>query len=251
MNMEANMKRIYVSVLICIGVFILSGLNPLSAHSYEVGFRVLNDGGYYKNIPIEIRERDGGLLLDDFDYRSSGSGTYNFQIDLNTNDCTVYRVCLEVGKVYVISFDYGGSTGEKALYYTRDFLQCNPTSNDTFYTVTPSSVERYDDNPCWPEEVWGYPDAIPYYPLTLSLQVIDEKYVGDKITFTLRATAGGGDQNYNFSWTNAYPDVNSTPTTNPNIARRTILSTQRVTVSVTVTSNGDSVTRSKTLRGDI
>lgn len=83
--------------------------------------------------------------------------------------------------------------------------------------------------------------------LSVSLVIVDTTYVGDKITFLLRATASGGTGSYNFSWSGAYPDHQSTPTTNPNYARRTILSTQTVTVSVTVTSGAETVTKYKKL----
>jgi peptidyl-Asp metalloendopeptidase len=84
-------------------------------------------------------------------------------------------------------------------------------------------------------------------PLAVSLAITDVDYIGDKRVFLLRATASGGTGSYNFSWSGAYRDYYSTPTTNPNYARRTILSSQTVTVSVTVTSGTETVTKYKTL----
>jgi hypothetical protein len=162
---------------------------------------------------------------------------------LNTDDCHTCQACLEVGTVYVITIDYGGLTGEKSFYYTRDSLHCNPYDNDTFYAVKPSTIYRIDDNDCLVEDVWGYPNAAVEYPLTLSLVEEYIKVVGDKTTFRLRATAGGGNGSYSFSWSNAAPITG--PTVNPNKAVRTIL--RKTTVSVTVTSNGESKTKSITL----
>ena len=92
-------------------------------------------------------------------------------------------------------------------------------------------------------------NAIPSAPLSVSLVIAGTTYIGDKITYLLRATATGGNQSYYFTWRNAYPDSQSTPTTNPNYARRTILRSQTVTVRVTVTSAGQTVTKSITLSG--
>jgi hypothetical protein len=98
-------------------------------------------------------------------------------------------------------------------------------------------------NQCYPENVGGYPNAVVHYPLTLVL--VDEYFTvsGDKTWFRLRATAGGGDGSYYFTWNGATPITGAT--VNPNKAVRTIL--KKTTVSVTVTSNGDSVTKSITL----
>lgn len=239
--MEDFMQKSFFTFLIVISILLVINVTPMSAMTYEVGFRVMNDSSQYVSKSIEIRERDGGTLVGN--YQSSCSGTYNFRIDLNTDDCSTCQACLEVGTVYVITIDYGSTIGEKSFYYTRDSLQCNPYNNDTFYTVKPSSLSRYDDNPCEPEDAWGYPNATVQYPLTLSL--VEEYFtvVGDKTTFRLRATAGGGNGSYYFTWSNATPITG--PTVNPNKAVRTIL--RKTTVSVTVTSNGDSVTKSITL----
>lgn len=239
------MKRFFLTLFV-FGVLFLLNFNPLAAVTYEVGFRVLNDNEQYVNIPIEVRERDGGALVGN--YSSSGSGTYNFRIDLNTDVCNEYQVCLEPGVVYVIAFNYGGQIGEKSLYYTRDTVQCNPYNNDTFYTVTPSSVTRDDSNPCEPEDVWGYSDAFPYYPLTLSsIEIYDVEVLGDKTIYRLKATAGGGDRNYEFTWTNATPTTSAA--TNPNTAYRLIFQ-ESITVNVEVTSNGESKIKSITLPPD-
>jgi hypothetical protein len=80
--------------------------------------------------------------------------------------------------------------------------------------------------------------------------IYETNYVGDKIIYKLRATATGGDQNYTFSWSNA-SRTSPTSHTNPNTAIRTILRSQTVTVSVTVTSAGQTVTKYKTLYGEI
>jgi len=79
-----------------------------------------------------------------------------------------------------------------------------------------------------------------HYPLTLKLVVEYFNVIGDKTTFRLRATAGGGNGNYYFTWSRATPITGAA--VNPNKAVRTIL--RKTTVSVTVPSNGESVTSS-------
>jgi hypothetical protein len=238
------MRKTFFTFLMVISILLVFNVTSLSAMTYEVGFSVRNENNQTVSKSIVIRERDGGAWVGN--YQSSYSGTYNFHIDLNYTECNkTWQACLDVGKVYVITIDYEGTIGEKSFYYTRDFLQCNPYDNDTYYIVTPSTIGPDENKPnvCEPEDVWDYPNAAVHYPLTLAL--VDEYFrvVGDKTWFRLKATAGGGDGSYYFTWSGATSITGATA--NPNKAVRTIL--KKTTVSVTVTSNGESVTRSITL----
>ena len=73
----------------------------------------------------------------------------------------------------------------------------------------------------------------PGGPLTMDLVVDHSIPRGDKTTYYLKATAGGGAPPYYFTWTNATPNVGNT--VNPNTAVRTCLNTQHVTVTVCFT----------------
>lgn len=75
---------------------------------------------------------------------------------------------------------------------------------------------------------------LPGGPLTMDLVVDHTVPRGDKTTYFLKATAGGGAPPYYFKWTNATPNVGET--VNPNTAVRTCLNTQSVTVKVCFTN---------------
>jgi hypothetical protein len=141
--MEANMRKTTFAFFMVISILLVFNVTSLSAMTYEVGFKVMNDYNQNVNKPIEIREQDGGALVGN--YQSSYSGPYNFHIDLNNTECKTWQACLEVGIVYVITIDYGGTIGEKSFYYTRDSLQCNDYNNDTYYIVTPSTLGPDED----------------------------------------------------------------------------------------------------------
>lgn len=225
---------------------LLVSLLPLHANQYEVFFKVMDRDGDCISIPITVKYRDGGDEVGTLNSKDC-IDCNNFVIDLNGSAVPDFGIQLEVGTEYVIEFTFPGNI-KKSLCYRRDSFECSGGTFDTYYDLTPTSCETRENSPPCEEFAYLYPDCSPIYPLAVSLAIIDEKYVGDKITFTLRATASGGDQNFSFSWSNAYPTTGST--TNPNIAKRTILSSQTVTVSVTVTSYGESVTRSKVLSGE-
>jgi len=229
---------------------------PLFCTCYEVGFKVTN-GSSNVSIPIWVYDRFGGLRIDNGNLESSSSSGYNFQIDLNDNcppsppDCPVSCsiISLDPGTEYVIVFKYPG--GDNSVCFKRDQLQCTGGIYDTFYVVTPTSVDHESGtNFCEEETMCCEPDCQVSVPLAVSLVIYNTVYIGDKIVYYLRATASGGNQSYTFSWSGA-SRISPSNTTNPNQAKRTILSTQTVTVSVTVTSDGQSVTKSKTLYGDM
>ena len=225
---------------------------PIFPHCYEVGFQVKDANLNLVSIPIEVYVRDGGTRIDNGNLNSGTSG-YNFQIDLNDNcppfpaDCPVSCniISLDVATEYVIVFKY--PTGDKSLCFNREIFQCELGGYDAYYQVTPSTVTRVDGDYC--DEIGTYPDCCVIYPLAMSLVISDTDYIGDKITYTLRATASGGNQSYTFSWSNA--TQLSAPSANPNSGRRTILKSQTVTVTCTVYSNGEYVVKQKVLRGDL
>jgi len=229
---------------------ILIWSSPLFPHCYEVGFQVKDANLNLVSIPIEVYVRDGGTRVDNGHLNSTTSG-YNFQIDLNDNcppyppDCPVSCsiISLDPGTEYVIVFKY--PTGDKSLCFNRDPYQCELGGYDSYYQITPSAITRVDGDYCF--EIGDYPDCCVIYPLAMTLVITNTETNGDKITFTLRATATGGDQSYTFSWSNATQISN--PTANPNSAYRTILQSQTVTVSCTVYSNGEYVTKQKVLSG--
>ncbi len=245
------MKQFIVAAILII--LLITGTMPLVAHCYEVGFKVMDASNNCISIPIRVYERYGGIRIDNGHLNSSTLNGYNFQIDLNDNcppyppDCPVSCniISLDIGTEYVIVFEYPAS--DKSLCFSRAELECLGGTYDTYYKVKPDSVQFVEGGDC-EEIVSGYPDCSVIMPLSVSLVIYDTTYVGDKITFRLRATASGGDQSYYFTWSNA---TRTSPTayTNPNTAVRTILKSQTVTVSVTVTSNGQSVTKSKILSG--
>jgi hypothetical protein len=208
------------------------------------------------SIPIRVYERYGGTRIDNGNLNSSTLDGYNFQVDLNNNcppyppDCPVScnKISLNPGTEYVIVFEY--PAGDKSLCFLRDQLECYGGIYDTYYEVTPTSVSHAPGTDfCEEEYVSGYPDCSVIIPLSVSLVIYDTNYIGDKIVFYLRATATGGNQSYNFSWSGA-SRTSPTSSTNPNTAKRTILRSQTATVTVTVTSNGQTVSKSKTLSGE-
>jgi hypothetical protein len=230
---------------------------PLFSHCYEVGFKVMDGSGNNISIPIRVYERCGGLRIDNGNLESTTGSGYNFKIDLNDNcppnpsDCPVSCniISLDVGTDYDIVFEY--SSGDKSLCFKRGQLQCTGGFFDTYYEVTPTSVslDPISDS-CEEELLYGYPNCQVYPQLLVSLVIYRTEYIGSKVVFYLRATASGGTQSYTFSWSGA-SRISPTNTTNPNEAKRTILSTQTTTVSVTVTSGCQSITKSKTLYGEI
>lgn len=223
---------------------------PIFPHCYEAGFMVKDANLNLVSIPIQVYVRDGGTRVDN-GHLNSGTSGYNFQIDLNDNcypypaDCPVSCniISLEVGTEYVIVFKY--PTGDKSMCFNRELFQCELGGYDAYYQVTPSSIVRVDGDYC--DEIGTYPDCCVIYPLAMSLVISDTDYIGDKIIYTLRATASGGNQSYTFSWSNA--TQLSAPSANPNSGRRTILKSQTVTVTCTVYSNGEYVTKQKVLSG--
>ena len=246
------MKRL-ILVTLFISFFVV-GTIPLFSTCYEVGFKVMDSSENCISIPINVYERYGGTQVDTGHLNSSADTGYNFRIDLNDNcppyppDCPVSCniISLDPGTEYVIVFHY--PSGDKSVCFLRDELECTGGIYDTFYEVTPSSLAHaVESDICEGEYMSGYPDCSIVIPLSVSLVIYDTVYIGDKIVFYLRATATGGNQSYNFSWSNA-SCTSPSSTTNPNTAKRTILSSQTVTVSVTVTSDGQSVTKSKVLR---
>jgi hypothetical protein len=233
------------------------GSIPLFSHCYEVGFKVMNSSYNCISIPIEIYERYGGTRIDNGNLSSTTSCGYNFQVDLD-NDCpptpdeecevSCYRISLNPGTEYVIVFKY--PTGDKSLCFLRDVFECEGGIFDTYYEVTPTSVSLAPgSDSCYEEHLSGYPDCSVITPLSVSLVIYNTVFIGDKIVFYLRATATGGDQNYIFSWSGA-SRTSPTSSTNPNTAKRTILKSQTATVTVTVTSDGQTVSKSKTLSGE-
>lgn len=232
------MKK-FVPTLIIV-LFLAVGSISLEAHCYEVGFRVMDSSQNVVSIPVRVYERDTAIRIDNGSLCSSSYDGYNFRIDLNTNCYDNYTVQLETGVVYVIQLYY--PAGVKSFYYSRDYLQCTAYNSDTYYNVTPTSIHYAAENDCPSEDIWGYPDAQVQSTLSLSLTIYDIDIIGSKTIYSLRATATGGNQSYYFTWSNAYQT--SDPNVNPNTARRTVI--YPVTVGVTVTSGGDSVT--KTIR---
>lgn len=237
-------------VVIFLVFLLIAGSIPLLAHCYEVGFKVMDENDNNISIPIRVYERYGGNRIDNGNLNSSILSTFNFQIDL-TDDCPPYPpdcpvncniISLDVGTEYVIIFEY--PVGEKSLCFLREVLECDGSA-DTYYEIKPDGYEFVAGGICQ-EYISGYPDCSVTLPLLVSLVIYDILYAGDKIDFRLRATATGGDQNYTFSWSIART-TSPTPSTNPNTAHKIIYSNQTVTVSVTVTSDGQSVTKYKIL----
>lgn len=248
------MKRLILVVIFI--SFLAVGTIPLFSHCYEVGFKVMDSSNNCISIPVQVYERYGGTRIDNGHLNSSADTGYNFRIDLNDNcppyppDCPISCniISLEPGTDYVIVFKY--PAGDKSVCYSRDQLECDGGIYDTYYEVTPTSITLADESDfCEEESMSGYPDCSVVIPLSVSLVIYDTNYIGDKIVYYLRATATGGNQSYNFTWSNA-SRTSPTASTNPNTAVRTILSSQTVTVSVTVTSAGQTVTKSKVLSGD-
>lgn len=247
------MKRLILVTLFV--SFLTVGSIPMFSHCYEVGFKVMDSSSDLISISIEVYERYGGTRIDNGNLNSSLSG-YNFRIDLNDNcppyppDCPVSCniISLDPGTEYVIVFKYPAD--DKSVCYLRNELECPGGIYDTYYEVTPSEV-RYEtgSNFCEGESLSLYPDCCVILPLSVSLVVYDIDYIGDKVIFYLRATATGGDQNYNFSWSGA-SRTSPTSSTNPNTAKRTLLQSQSTTVTVTVTSDGQTVSKSKFLSGE-
>jgi len=208
---------------------------PASAHCYEVLNRVTNSSNACISIPIKIYdEGTGALVYSGYSANNCDSLNSNFRIDLN-NNCTEPR--LQPGTLYVVQFHYSDAT--RSAYFERQQLLCGETSHDTYYDIAPSGITQTSGQ-CL-EEFWGYPNAT--LPLSVSLTISNVNVIGDKTIYTLKATASNGTGSYSFSWSGATPQ--GTSTENPNYAVRTILRT--TTVSVTVTSGGESVTKTKTL----
>lgn len=224
---------------------------PVSAHCYEALFKV-TDGEQLISIPVTVLEREGGGLVDSAETMRGVMG-YNFFIDyvkeLKSPSCTgVNVVNLEENTEYVLRFHYPDALGGvKSLCFVR--YGCF-TSYDTFYEVDQYDVTKVEGS-C-EELYWGYPNCepIPAPPdIAVSLRIIDIEEIGDKIVFYLRATASGGDGTYLFAWDGA-SRISPTAYTNPNLAKRTILRSQSTVVTVTVTSDGESVEKSIELSGD-
>jgi hypothetical protein len=248
------MKRLILATLFI--SLLTIGSIPMFSHCYEVGFKVMDSSSNCISIPISVYERIGGTRIDNGNLNSSTLDGYNFQVDLNDNcppyppDCPVScnKISLNPGTEYVIVFEY--PAGDKSLCYIRDYLECEGGIYDTYYEVTPTSVSLAPgSDSCADESLTGYPDCSVIIPLSVSLVIYDTVYIGDKIVFYLRATATGGNQSYNFSWSNA-SRTSPTASTNPNTAKRTILQSQSATVTVTVTSGAEQVIKSKILRAD-
>ncbi len=226
------MKKLIFSVIFVLLLTI--GVVPLRGTCYEVGMQVLDSSLNYVSIPIQVYERDGGARVDNgslYSLDGPGGQGYNFFIDYNNNCSGSGLIRLNVGTEYVIKFQY--ATGVKSLCFIR--YGCGSTY-DTFYRVTPTSFTHLSGT-C--EEEYSYPNCEiipPVTDLVVSLVIYETTYIGDKITFKLRATASGGNGAYTFSWSNA-TRTSPTATTNPNTAVRTRLRSQTVTVSVTVTSD--------------
>jgi hypothetical protein len=259
MHQVSRKKKLFRNLLFTVffvSLFVSSAVS-LSAMTYEVGFKVVNNSGTPQHIRVTMYKRYGGEFVGSVWSRSSFDGSgYNFALDLNgTNsglDHVIYVDPDEVyGVDYVIFFHY--TSGTTALCFRRDW--CPPTGYDTFYIIKPSgwSVDPEANSADCEEILCCYPNCVIEYPFDVSLRIARERYVGSKIVFTLRATASGGGTNpvYTFSWNNAVGQDG--PNTNPNEAVRTILMTQTVTVSVTVTSSqepNNPITRSIVLSGD-
>jgi hypothetical protein len=241
------MKKLIFSVIFIL--LLTMSVVPLRGTCYEVGMQVLDSSLNYVSIPIQVYERDGGARVDNGAlYSTTGSGGgYNFFIDYNNNCTGSGLIRLNVGTEYVIEFHY--PSGAKSLCFIR--YGCGEYSYDTFYKVTPTSFTHLSGT-C--EEDYSYPGCQiipPVTDLVVSLVIYETTYIGDKITFKLRATASGGNGAYTFSWSNA-TRTSPTATTNPNTAVRTRLRSQSVTVSVTVTSDAPNspVTKSIALIDD-
>lgn len=236
-------KFIFTTILVSL---LMASSVPLPGTCYEVGMKVLDSSLDYVSVPIHVYERDGGDRIDDgtlYSLSYGGNGGNNFFIDYNNNCSGSAMIRLDVGTEYVIEFHY--TTGTKSLCFIR--YSCEG-SYDTFYQVTPSEFIHLSGGGC--DEEYSYPNCQVILPLSVSLVIYDTVYIGSKIVYYLRATATGGNQSYYFTWSGA-SRTSPTAYTNPNTGKRTILSTQTVTVSVTVTSNGESVTKYKTLYGDM
>ena len=225
-------------------VLLLLGAAPASAHCMEVLFKVMNDNGQLVPINVTVLERETGNFVQSARTKS-GPGRNNFFIDYNNNCFGSNIVNLDVGTEYVITFHYPGE--DRALCFLRE--ECFG-SYDTYYEVTPGDVDKVGGS-CL-ELFGGYPDCEPFPPqsdLDVLLQIYDVDYIGDKLVFYLRATASGGDGSYYFTWDGA-SRISPSPETNPNLAKRTILQSQTVTVGVRVTSAGESVEEEILLRFD-
>lgn len=98
-----------------------------------------------------------------------------------------------------------------------------------------STCSAQDDPNGWVQCDGGEPIDCDPQPLSVNISVQGCSQVGDKSIYSLSAYASGGNGSYSFSWTRAY---SSNSTANPNSATSTDVRNR--TVSVTVTSGGDS-----------
>jgi hypothetical protein len=225
-------------------VLLVLGAAPASAHCMEVLFKVTNDNGQLVPINVTVLDKETGVFVQSARTKP-GPGRSNFFIDYNNNCFGSNIVNLEVGTEYVLQFHY--PDGAKGLCFLRE--ECFG-SYDTSYVVTPT--EAYKTGGSCVELYGDYPYCVPDPPqsdLAVTLQIYDIDEIGDKVIFYLRATASGGDGSYHFSWDGA-SSISPTLETNPNLAKRTILQSQTTTVTVTVTSGGESVEDEIILRGE-
>lgn len=266
------MKKLIFCVIF--SFFFLVNSVVLFAMTYEVGFRVSRVVGGEDEcaiIPVTVKKRIGGAVVKKvFTNQNPSSccaGCDNFVLGLISREENLpeYGVKIDFGEDYIIVFEYeylNEGLENLTVCYSRNTDGCldedgNFVTYDTFFDVTPDRCVRRPDTALCDETVIYNPDYCsiepndpdPVDPLSVSLVVSNEQYNGDKIIFTLRATATGGNESYSFSWSGATPISSST--TNPNYAKRTILSSQTRTVYVTVTSGSETVTKSITLSGEM
>lgn len=241
------MYKLYVMLLTVVMVIGLFSV-PLAAHCYEVGFMVQNSSGVNVSIPIRIYLKNGGARVDNGHLTSYAGAPwdtdYNFRIDFNGNcppsnpnclpSCNI--ISLQEETPYVFYFDYPNGQSKSLCFERAGCGSCY----DTFYRIRPSGVTVIE-NDCCEEEVNCFGTCTPNYAGAVALTIINQQSIGDKIIFTLRATASGGtpincnQYNYSFQWTNATPSTASN--VNPNIASRTILRSQTASVTVQVYIN--------------
>lgn len=198
------------------------------ATCWELGLRVKNSSGQFVSTPVSIYHSEGGALIwSGSSDAAAGSDGVNLRINLNSTCPLTVPLTPDVKYTFVFT-----GWSNKAFYYIGHLIPGQPV--DDVYTVTPSAVTHYSGPLV--QEIFGYPTAY-WTPLSLTLAIIGETYVGSKTNYTLRGTASGGGP-YTITWTNV--GSSSPSNVNPSQATRTVLNGQSVTVTCTVTRSGSS-----------
>lgn len=224
------MRHAFLRSTVVLVALVFSG-HAAHALTWELGIRGLGSG-----MPIEIRDTATGALIGNYVSHGPEEAGTNFRIDFDSHMAWDSDIHLEPDVQYTFFFK---NWSNKAAYVLGE-LPPDGVQNDDVYDIgiNPDRLTRDPTIGIGTQRMWGFPTATYWIPLDLSLVVYRTNPIGDKTGYWMSGTASGGANygspppTYNFSWTQA--TMNTSPTTNPSLAVRTCLNTQRVTVTCTV-----------------